>query len=100
MHARQSELEKMGASALSHLVLAQMARIEHLELAVARLRRAHYGQKSEKTAMNAEQLALGLDGCVVEPQLTAPAEQPPAGQASLHELRARAAPWLRICGAK
>ena len=76
VHARQSELEKMGASALSHLVLAQMARIEHLELLVARLQRAHYGQKSEKTAVNAEQLALGLSGCVIEAQPTAQAEQP------------------------
>ena len=35
VHARWSELEKMGASALNKLVLAQMNRIEHLELMVA-----------------------------------------------------------------
>ena len=68
VHARQSELEKMGASALSHLVLAQMGRIEQLELLVARLQRAHYGQRSEKAPVNAEQLALGLSGCVIDAQ--------------------------------
>lgn len=36
MHARPSELEKMGAPALSHLVIAQMGRIEQLELLVAK----------------------------------------------------------------
>jgi transposase len=77
VHARQSELEKMGASALSHLVLAQMTRIEHLELLVARLKRSQYGQKSEKVVINVEQLALGLDGCVIESQPAAPAEPPP-----------------------
>ena len=80
VHARQSELEKMGASALSHLVLAQMVRIEHLELLVSRLNRTHYGQKSEKAVISADQLALGLDGCVIESQPAAPAEQPPAGK--------------------
>jgi len=39
VHARHSELEKMGASALSHLVIAQMGQIERLELLVAKLRR-------------------------------------------------------------
>jgi hypothetical protein len=46
-HARPSELEKMGASVLSHLVIAQMGRIEQLELLVAKLKRAHFGPKSE-----------------------------------------------------
>src|SRR5271156_917220 len=78
VHARQSELEKMGASALSHLVLAQMVRIEHLELLVARLQRAHYGPKSEKTAVHVDQLMLGLGGCVIEGQPAAQAEPPPA----------------------
>ena len=37
----------MGASVLSHLVIAQMGRIEQLELLVAKLKRAHFGPKSE-----------------------------------------------------
>jgi hypothetical protein len=49
VHARHNELEKMGASALSHLVIAQMGRIERLELLVAKLRREHFGPKSERT---------------------------------------------------
>ena len=43
VHARPDEIEKMGASALSHLVIAQMARIEHLEFLVAKLKRAQFG---------------------------------------------------------
>ena len=74
-HARPSELEKMGASALSHLVIAQMGRIEHLELLVAKLKRAHFGPKSEKAPVNHEQLALSLSGCVIEAQPPAQAEQ-------------------------
>src|ERR1022692_1461654 len=75
VHARQSELEKMGAPALSHLVLAQMERIENLELQVAKFRRAQFGPKSEKAAFNQDQLALCLSGCVIESQQPVQAEQ-------------------------
>ena len=75
VHARQSELEKMGAPALSHLVLAQMERIENLELQVAKFRRAQFGPKSEKAAFNQEQLALCLSGCVIESVQPASADQ-------------------------
>jgi hypothetical protein len=68
VHARPSELEKMGASALSHLVIAQMGRIEQLELLLAKLRREHFGPKSEKVPFNQEQLTLLLSGCVIEAQ--------------------------------
>src|SRR5271165_3613069 len=70
----------MGASALSHLVLAQMTRIEHLELLVARLKRSQYGPKSEKTPVHIDQLALGLDGCGIDAQPAAPAESPKASK--------------------
>jgi transposase len=75
VHARQNELEKMGALALSHLVLAQMERIENLELQVAKFRRAQFGPKSEKAAFNHEQLALCLSGCVIESAQPAQADQ-------------------------
>ncbi len=75
VHARQSELEKMGAPALSHLVLAQMERIENLELQVAKFRRAQFGPKSEKAAFNQDQLALCLTGCVIESQQPVQVEQ-------------------------
>ena len=68
VHARQNELEKMGASALSKLVLVQMDRIEHLELMVAKLQRRHFGPKSEKAPINADQLMLSLSGTVIEAQ--------------------------------
>src|SRR5215472_16313232 len=72
MHAGQSELEKMGASALSKLVLAQMDRIEHLELMVAKLQRQHFGPKSEKAPINPDQLMLSLSGTVIEAQPVVP----------------------------
>jgi transposase len=65
----------MGASALSHLVIAQMGRIEQLELLVAKLKRAHFGPKSEKAPFSQEQLTLSLSGCVIEAQPPAQAEQ-------------------------
>jgi hypothetical protein len=46
-NARQAELEKMGASALSKIVIAQTIRIEHLELQLAKAQRQQFGQKSE-----------------------------------------------------
>ena len=73
-NARHSELEKMGASALSKLVIAQMGRIEHLELQLAKMQRRQFGQKSEKMPHNADQLLLGLDTCVIESQPAALAE--------------------------
>lgn len=66
-NARQSELEKMGASALSKLVIAQSSRIEHLELQLAKMQHRLFGQKSEKMPHNADQLPLGLDTGVIEP---------------------------------
>jgi len=76
VHARQSELEKMGASALSKLVIAQMSRIEHLELQLAKMRRTQFGPKSEKAPVNADQLTLGLNATVIEVQPVAQTEQP------------------------
>jgi transposase len=68
VHARQSELEKMGASALSKLVIEQMNRIEHLELQLARARRTQFGPKSEKVPHNEDQLLLGLNTSMIEMQ--------------------------------
>ena len=79
VHARQSELEKMGAPALSKLVLTQMDRIEHLEWMVAKLQRQHFGPKSEKVPINADQLMLSLSGTVIEAQPVVP-EPPQASE--------------------
>jgi hypothetical protein len=100
VHARPSEIEKMGAPALSHLVIAQMARIEHLEFLVAKLKREQFGPKSEKLPVNEAQLTLCLSGSVIEAQPIAQTEQPEAARKSLHAPSARAALCRRICGAK
>jgi len=68
----------MGAAALSHLVIAQMVRIERLEFLVAKLRREHFGPKSEKQAVNEAQLTLCLTGTVIESQPMAQTEPPEA----------------------
>jgi len=75
VHASQSELEKLGAHALSHLVLAQMERIENLELQVARSQRALFGPKSEKASHHQDQLTLCWNGCVIESQPSVQVEQ-------------------------
>ena len=80
VHARPSEIEKMGASALSHLVMAQMARIEQLEFQIAKLKRAQFGTKSEKLAANEAQLTLCLSGSLIEAQPIAPTEAPEANK--------------------
>jgi transposase len=76
VHARQSELEKMGASALSKLVITQMHRIEHRELQLAKMRRAQFGPKSEKAPVDANQLVLGLNVSIIEAQLAEQIEKP------------------------
>jgi transposase IS166 family protein len=65
-NVRQSELEKMGASALSKIVIAQTIRIEPLELQLAKAQHPQFGQKSEKMPHNPDQLQLGLDTSVIE----------------------------------
>ena len=80
VHAHPSEIEKMGASALSHLVVAQMARIEQLEFLVAKLKRAQFGPKSEKLAVNETQLTLCLSGSVIEAQTIAQTQPPEASK--------------------
>jgi hypothetical protein len=59
VHARPSEFVKMGGSALSHLVIAQMGRIEQLESPISKLRRAHFGPKSEKAPIKQDPPTLG-----------------------------------------
>ena len=76
VHARPDEIEKMGATALSHLVIAQMARIEHLEFLVAKLKREQFGPKSEKLPVSEAQLTLCLSGSVIETQAPAETEKP------------------------
>lgn len=91
VHARQSELEKMGASALSKLVITQMNRIEHLELQLAKMRRTQFGPKSEKAPVNADQLLLSLSGSVIEVQPVEQIEKPQETKRTAHR-KSRALP--------
>ena len=100
VHARQSELEKMGAPALSKLVLAQMDRIEHLELMVAKLQRQHFGPKSEKAPINADQLMLSLSGTVIEAQPVAQAPPQASEDKTTRPPRKSRALPPHICGVK
>jgi len=80
VHAHPSEIEKMGAPALSHLVIAQMTRIEQLEFQIAKLKREQFGPKSEKLPVNEAQLTLCLSGSVIEAQPIAQTEPPEASK--------------------
>ena len=46
--ATQTDLEKMDPRALSAMVVGCLAHIEHLKLVIAKLRRMHFGSRSEK----------------------------------------------------
>jgi len=85
--ATQTDLEKMDPRALSAMVMGCLAHIEHLKLVIAKLRRMHFGSRSEKAKANRhmEQLELELDGlqalCATPapaPQTEAAAPVPPA----------------------
>ncbi len=69
--AKQTELEKLDPRALSEMVVRCMARIEHLELIIVKLRREHFGPRSEKAGACDEQLELELDGVRAIPAVPA-----------------------------
>ena len=84
--ATQTDLEKMDPRALSAMVIGCLAHIEHLKLVIAKLRRMHFGSRSEKAKANRhiEQLELELDGlqalCATPappPQAEVAAPEPP-----------------------
>lgn len=93
VHARPEELEKMGAAALSHLVVAQLQHIEHLEFVLAKLQRAQFGTKSEKTPQHCDQLLLNLNADVIEAPVPAPLEEQISEEKSVsRERKSRALP--------
>jgi transposase len=93
--AKQSDLEKMGPRALSEMVIGCLAHIEHLELVIAKLRRMHFGCKSEKANRHIEQLELQLDGlralCATPAQKPQPEAAAPEPQGSAQR-KSRALP--------
>jgi hypothetical protein len=79
------DLDALDAAAMKTLVASLYAEIEHLKLVVAKLRRMHFGRKSEKLHRHIEQLELQLQGLqaaaaqpmrpVEKPQPAPPAER-------------------------
>ena len=55
------DLDSLGSELLKQLVLAQQAEIDNLNLLVLKLKRMHFGQRSEKMNADIEQLELGLE---------------------------------------
>jgi transposase len=55
------DLDSLGSELLKQLVLAQQAEIDNLNLLVLKLKRMHFGQRSEKMNADIEQLELWLE---------------------------------------
>ena len=55
------DLDSLGSELLKQLVLAQQAEIDNLNLLVLKLKRMHFGQRSEKMNAGIEQLELWLE---------------------------------------
>jgi transposase len=72
-------LDSLGSELLKQLVLAQQAEIDNLNLLVLKLKRMHFGQRSEKMNADIEQLELWLED--LEANQTA-ADPPPAQAAA------------------
>ena len=68
--ATPPDIDVLDRVAVKALVTSLYAQIEHLKLVVAKLRRMHFGRKSEKLHREIEQLELQLEG------LQTAAEQP------------------------
>ena len=60
--ATPPDLDVLDRVAVKALVTSLYAQIEHLKLVVAKLRRMHFGRKSEKLHREIEQLELQLEG--------------------------------------
>jgi transposase len=89
--ATSPDVDKLDAAAVKALVASLYAEIEHLKLMVAKLRRMHFGRKSEKLHRHIEQLELQLEGLqTAAAQSIRPAEkpQPKAAPKQHHKNRA------------
>src|SRR5947209_4505444 len=89
------DLDKLDARALKTVVVGCFAQIEHLKLVIAKLRRMHFGRKSEKVKRHIEQLELQLDGleaiCAQAAQPAAP-QHPAPNKSSSKSRKSRALP--------
>ncbi|MGH9482084.1 MAG: IS66 family transposase [Terriglobales bacterium] len=78
MAASAHDLEGLDREALKALVLAQRTEIEHLQLLLAKLKRARFGRRSEKLDRQIEQLELFLEELETARAASPPASAPPA----------------------
>src|SRR5580692_11525111 len=56
-----SDLDSLDTASLKALVLAKQTEIEHLKLLVLKLKRMHFGPRSEKRDKDIQQLELQLE---------------------------------------
>ncbi|MGH9472159.1 MAG: IS66 family transposase, partial [Terriglobales bacterium] len=61
MAASAQDLDRLDREALKALVLTQRTEIEHLQLLLAKLKRARFGRRSEKLDRQIDQLELFLE---------------------------------------
>ncbi|MFZ0304479.1 MAG: IS66 family transposase [Terracidiphilus sp.] len=91
--ATPPDLDVLDRAAVKALVASLYAEIEHLKLVVAKLRRIHFGRKSEKLQRHIEQLELQLEGLQAATTTPMrPVEKPQSGPAPPAERKDRALP--------
>jgi transposase len=72
------DLDSLDVESLKALVLAKQTEIENLSLLVLKLKRMHFGQRSEKMSADIEQLELRLED--LEANQAAPEPLPDRGR--------------------
>src|ERR1700719_1783747 len=77
---RLSDLDSLDTASLKALVLAKQTEIESLKLLILKLKRMHFGRRSEKLNADIEQLELRLEDLEVN---QAAAEPPPIQPATV-----------------
>src|SRR6201995_1947533 len=68
-----SDLDALDLESLKALILAQRSEIENLHLLVEKLRRMHFGPRSEKLQPDIDQLELRLEDLEMNAASVAPA---------------------------
>jgi transposase len=75
---RLSDLDSLDTASLKALVLAKQTEIENLKLLVLKLKRMHFGPRSEKLNADIEQLELRLEDLEANQSATEPLPPQPA----------------------
>lgn len=85
---RLSDLDSLDTASLKALVLAKQTEIESLKLLVLKLKRMHFGPRSEKLRADIEQLELRLEDLEASQAATEPLPAQPA-TVTIHETAVR-----------